>query len=163
MEEIVVRPVPKKAEVAAIKEGKAKASIGVSSSWYEQGALVAADGAMWLLDAEGQRHDIPCPPNGRLIRNYLWSPRGNDSFYYTLSVTDEQLNRFADLPTDGFEKVDGLDTLAAAAHLTFVESKRNLLTDKPQDRNRGPGWINLGGACLARRDRSALGRLLHRS
>jgi hypothetical protein len=143
MEEIVVRPVPKKAEVAAIKEGKAKASIGVSSSWYEQGALVAADGAMWLLD--------------------LWSPRGNDSFYYTLSVTDEQLNRFADLPTDGFEKVDGLDTLAAAAHLTFVESKRNLLTDKPQDRNRGPGWINLGGACLANRDRSALGRLFHRS
>jgi hypothetical protein len=163
VEQIVVRPVPNENEVAAIKSGAAKASVGVSASWYEKGALVAADGALWLLDAEGDRHDIPCPPGGRLIRSYLWSPRGNASFYWTLCVTDEHVNRFADLPTYGFEKVGGLDALAAAVHLTFVEASRDLLRDKPQDRHKAPDYIDLEGACLAYRDRSALGRLVHRS
>ena len=160
MAEVFVRPEMDEHMRQRYDDGKQKPYPGTSRSWFEKGGLGADAAGFYLIDADGVRHDLSCPPNGALVR--LMAYRVTTTIpLYNLFVADEQRHRVVDLPEIGFTKVAGLDAVAAAAGLRFDEAKVNL------DRVLGRGYgfpytketIDLSKARLAVAERHTLRHL----
>jgi len=166
MAEIVIRPVPDDYQTSRIEAHKERASTGVSASWFAKGAIGVDAGGLYLLDADGERHTLPCPPNGALVRLHLYGySQGSRSDEYELFVADEQYHRVVLLPINGLDHVDGLAALAAAAGLGFAEPVVDVTFS-----DQGPHYgyptthdtEDLEKARLAAGDRHTLGRLFHK-
>jgi hypothetical protein len=163
--EILVRPVPNEYQTSRIQAGQEKASGGVSASWFANGALGVDGAELYLIDADGVRHVLPCPPNGELVRLHLYGYfQGSRSDYYELFVADEQHHRVAQLPIEGFDQVAGLDAVAAGAGLRFAEPIANTRggTGPHYGYDDTHDTVNLEKARLASGDRHTLGRLFHK-
>jgi hypothetical protein len=166
MAEILVRPVPDEYQTSRIEAHKERASTGVSASWFANGGIGTDAGGLYLTDADGTRHTLPCPPNGELVRMHLYGySQGSRSDMYELFVADEQHHRVAELPIAGFQHVDGLGALAVAVGLRFAEPRVDTTFN-----DTGPHYgyehtddtVDLEKARLASSDRHTIGRLFHR-
>ena len=133
MAEVFVRPEMDEFTQRRYDEGRERPVPGASRSWFDTGGLGADAAGLYLIDADGVRHDLPCPPGGSLVRLMCYRITTTDPMY-NLFVADEQRHRVVDLPEVGFTKVAGLDAVAAAAGLRFDEAKVNL------DRVLGKGY-----------------------
>jgi hypothetical protein len=165
MAEILVRPVPDEYQESRIGAGKDRASTGISAAWFTKGGLGVDSAGMYLIDADGERHAVPCPPNGELVRMHLYGYfQGSRSDYYELFVADEQHHRVAQLPIAGFDQVDGLDALAAHAGLRFAEPLENTRggTGPHYGYDNTHDTLDLEKARLSSSDRHTLGRLFHK-
>jgi hypothetical protein len=118
---MIVRPVPSEIAAKNIAAGKAHPVHGVSASWYEKGGLEWDGQQLLLLDADGEPHAIPAPPNGALVRTIsIFVEQGARTEVPDLFVGDESKHMVAHLPVHGFEQVD-LSGLASAAGLQFLQ------------------------------------------
>lgn len=154
--DVVVRPQLDERMERRMNRGK-KPYPGVSRSWFEKGLLGVDGSGLYLVDADGVRHDLACPPNGALVRLMAYRITTVDPLY-NFFVADEQHHRVVDLPEIGYSSVSGLDELAAAAGLRFEEAKVNL--DRDSSKDYGYPFttqdVDMRHACLAVAERRTL-------
>jgi hypothetical protein len=161
---MIVRPVPDEFQADELAKGKTHIRWGISASWFSKGGLQWDGGQLSVLDADGDSHAVPIPPNGALVRNtVVVVEHGRATKTSELFVADEAKHRVVALPDDGFAHVDGLDGLAAAAGLQYTEATTRA-GDDPTDGGypSTKETLDLRKCVKSEDDHHGIGGLLHR-
>ena len=166
MASVTVRPQPDTYQAGELAKGKTHIRWGISASWFSKGALEWDGTQLAVVDADGERHPVPLPPNGgRLVRYDAVIIEGAAATpTWSLFVADEQSHRVAELPAIGFSHVTGLGDLAAAAGLGYEElrltsGKRDFVTGGYPKTN---ATVDLRSCVVSEDDTHGIGHLLHR-